>query len=131
MAGASHFGRHRGIGALSLVQWLWTGKATFQEANDSEPEVSARSRNVPTTKVGDKCTSVSNAADMKAACEDCSCVQSYPHAKHDVHALHFGLLRLLCKVARSEPWAAPGRLEREHELLQLLTRLHGVQKRRC
>ena len=23
---------------------------------------------------------------MKAACEDCSCVQSYPHAKHDVHA---------------------------------------------
>ena len=32
------------------------------------------------------CTSVSNAADMKAACEDCSCAQSYPHAKHDVHA---------------------------------------------
>ena len=79
------------IGALSLVQWLWSffikkiqkeiiisGKATFQEANDSEPEVSARSdirkRASPVrmlhtgnvyhtheTRVGDKCTSVSNA----------------------------------------------------------------------
>ena len=57
MAGASHFGRHRSLepGAVAVEflhqedykkiqkEIIISGKATIQEANDSEPEVIARS----------------------------------------------------------------------------------------